>query len=153
GAADLQRVAEFIGEILGTPFPDERSMILREARKDAQLMGDQVRRAWEDFLAAECSAQPVLLVLEDLHWGDLPTVRLVGGALGRLKDKPWTVLALARPEVHDKFPALWAERGVQELRLRELNRKASERLVRQVLGDEASPDMMNRLVTQADGNA
>ena len=46
---------------------------LRAARHDPLLMGDQMRRAFEDFLAAERAAQPVLLVLEDLHWGDLPT--------------------------------------------------------------------------------
>ena len=99
------RVAEFLGELVGTPFPDEESIALRAARQDAQLMGDQMRRAWVDFLGAVCSAKPVLLVLEDLHWGDLPTVRFIDEALRRLREKPWMVLALARPEVHDLFPS------------------------------------------------
>ena len=38
--------------------------------------------------------------------------------------------ALARPEVKDLFPDLFAERGVQEIRLKELSKKASEKLVR-----------------------
>ncbi len=49
------------------------------------------------------------------------------------------VLALARPEVHELFPRLWAERSLQEIRLGELVRRASERLVREVLGDELDP--------------
>jgi eukaryotic-like serine/threonine-protein kinase len=151
--AEVQRVAEFLGEMIGTKLPDENSVALRAARKDAQIMGDQIRLAWEDFLGAECSAQPVLLVLEDLHWGDLSTVRLVDGALRKLKERPWMVLALARPEVRQTFPRLWADRSLQEIRLQQLSRKASERLVRQVLGGDVDPEVMNRLVTRADGNA
>jgi len=64
------------------------------------------------------------------------------------------VLALARPEVYEVFPKLWAERqNVQEIRLKELGRKAGERLVRQVLGDSVGPETMERMVKQADGNA
>ncbi len=152
-AADQRRVTEFLGELVGTPFPDDESLPLRAARQDALVMGDQMRRAWEDFLRAESSAQPVLLVLEDLHWGDLPTVRFVDAALRDLKSQPWMVLALARPEVHELFPKLWADRGVQEMRLKELTGKASERLIRQVLGASVSADTVERLVAQADGHA
>ncbi|MEO5726551.1 MAG: serine/threonine-protein kinase PknK, partial [Byssovorax sp.] len=152
-SADQRRVAEFLGELVGTPFPDEESVPLRAARQDALVMGDQMRRAWEDFLRAESSAQPVLLVLEDLHWGDLPTVRFVDAALRDLKNQPWMVLALARPEVHELFPKLWAERGVQEMRLKELTGKACEKLIRQVLGASVSAETVERLIAQADGHA
>ncbi|HEX8115211.1 MAG TPA: hypothetical protein VF516_46105, partial [Kofleriaceae bacterium] len=99
-------------------------------------------------------AQPVLLVLEDLHWGDFGTVRFVDTALRDRRDRPWMVLALARPEVLEVFPRLWAERqNVQEIRLQELGRKAGERLVRQVLGDSVGPETLERLVRHAGGNA
>jgi eukaryotic-like serine/threonine-protein kinase len=158
-AADRKRVAEFLGELVGTPFPDdgeggEGGSALRAARQDAQLMSEQVRHAWLDFLAAETSAHPVLLVLEDLHWGDFGTVRFIDAALRERGDRPWMVLALARPEVFEVFPGLWSDRQhVQEIRLKDLGRKAGERLVRQVLGDSAGPDTVERLVRQADGNA
>src|SRR5262249_27654107 len=139
-ADDVQRVAEFLGELIGTPFPDEASAPLKAARKDPHLMSEQTARAFEDFLEAETAAHPVLLLLEDLHWGDRPTVRLITSALRSLKQRAWMVLALARPEVHDHFPQLWVERGVQEIRLTRLTRKASERLARQVLGDGVSPE-------------
>jgi hypothetical protein len=42
---------------------------------------------------------------------------------------------MGRPETTDLFPKLWAERGVQQIHLREIGRKGSERLVREVLGD------------------
>src|SRR4029079_12854903 len=91
--AEADRVVDFLGELLGAPSP-EGSVQLRAARRDAMLMGDQMRRAFEDFLRAECAAAPVLLVLEDLHWGDLPTVKFVDAALRNLRDQRLLVLAL-----------------------------------------------------------
>jgi eukaryotic-like serine/threonine-protein kinase len=155
-AGEQKRVAEFLGELVGAPFPDTDvgSAALRAARQDAQLMSEQMRRAWMDFLDAETAARPVLLVLEDLHWGDFGTVRFIDTALRERGKQPWMVLALARPEVFEVFPKLWAERqNVQEIRLKELGRKAGERLVRQVLGDQVGPATIERLVTQAEGNA
>src|SRR5262249_34456518 len=95
----------------------------------------------------------VLLVLEDLHWGDGATVRFIDAALRDLGDKPWMVLAPARPEVHEVFPKLWAGRRVQEIQVPALGRKASERLARQVLGEEIGAETMERLIARADGNA
>jgi predicted Ser/Thr protein kinase len=153
---DQKRVAEFLGELVGAPFPgdDETGAALRAARQDAQLMSEQMRKAWMDFLKAETSVHPVLLALEDLHWGDFGTVQFIDAALRERSAHPWMVLALARPEVYEVFPRLWAERkNVQQIRLKELGRKAGERLVRQVLGDSVGPETMERLVKQADGNA
>ncbi len=152
-SADVSRTTHFLGELVGIPFPDEESVELRAARQDAQLMADQVRRAFEHFLAIETAAQPVVIILEDLHWGDLPTTKLIDSALRSLPDRPWFVVALARDEVRELFPRLWVDRGVQELRLDELTKKGSEKLIRQVLGAEASDALINRLVEQSGGNA
>ncbi|WP_437755683.1 protein kinase domain-containing protein [Sorangium sp. So ce1389] len=149
---DLARVTEFLGEVSRIRFSDEGRVELRAARSDPMLMGDQIRRAWEDFVLAECRGEPVLLVLEDLQWGDVPTVKLIDAALA-LRDQPLMVLALARPEVESVFPKVWVSRGVQELRLREIGRRGSERLVREVLGDSVTPDVCARLCERAGGNA
>jgi len=115
-------------------------------------MGEQLRRAFEDFLDAETAGHPVLIVLEDLHWGDQATVRFLEAALRNLRERPFCVLALARPEVQERFPKLWNDRA-QKLRLRPLALKACEKLVGQVLGDRVDPEMKKRIVTLADGNA
>ena len=115
-------------------------------------MGDGMRRAFEDWLAAECAAHPVLLVLEDLHWGDLGTVSFLDGALRHLHDQPLMVLALARPEVEERFPDVWTARHRQTIRLGPLSPRAAEQLVRQALGAIDEP-LLARLVERADGNA
>jgi predicted ATPase len=150
---DGRRLAEFLGEIAGTPFPDDDSPPLRAARQDAQLMNEQLRAAFLDFLRAEVEATPVVIVLEDLHWGDDPTVQFLDLALCELHDRPLFVLALARPEVHAVFPNLWAERQLQTLSLKQLGKKASERLVRHVLGEGAERTLVEPLVQLSEGNA
>ena len=71
----------FLGEIAGIPFPDENLPQLRAARLDARLMADQTQAAWVDWLEAETAHRPVLLLLEDLHWGDGPSVQYTDAAL------------------------------------------------------------------------
>lgn len=150
-SGDVQRVSEFLGEICDTPFPD--SILLRAARQDPRVMSDHVAQTFIKFLNAECSRHPVLIVLEDLHWGDMLTVKILDAALRELVDQPLMVLAFARPEVEDLFPKLWAERGRQDIRLSGLPKRACERLVQQVLGKKISPSVQARIIEQAAGNA
>jgi serine/threonine protein kinase/tetratricopeptide (TPR) repeat protein len=151
--AELPRIADFLGELAGVSMGEQEGVELQAARRDPILMGDQMRRAWLDLMAAESAVAPVLLVLEDLHWGDLPTVKLIDATLRDLADRPIFVLALSRPDIGEMFPKLWVDRGVQEIRLRELSRKGGEKLVRQVLGDSVSSEAVGRLVERAGGNA
>ncbi|AUX48651.1 protein kinase [Sorangium cellulosum] len=148
----LDRIAAFLGEISRTPFLDGETSGLRAARDNAMLMADATRAAWEDWLAAECAAQPVLIVLEDLQWGDPATVRLIDQTLRNLRDLPLMLLALARPEVNKQFPSLWIDREVQTIKLGPLPAKASERMVRSALGEETPAETVVRVVERADGN-
>ncbi|UQA56005.1 serine/threonine-protein kinase [Polyangium aurulentum] len=151
--ADRRRVAELLGEVIGAPFSDEDSPTLKLARADAQLMNDRMFGAFLDFISAECEAHPTLLVLEDLHWGDHPTVQFLDRALRERAESPLFVLALARPEVYERFPQLWAGRTVYDIRLNQLSKKASERLARHVLGERVAPGTLERLVRLSEGNA
>jgi predicted ATPase len=144
------RFAEVLGDLVGTPFDSDDH---GAARDDPRLPSEQMRQAFLSLLRAECAVQPVVIVLEDLHWGDLPTIKLVYTALGALHDQPLMVVALARTKVHELFPQLWADRCVQEIRLRKLSRRASGQLVRQVLGDQLEDEALNALVARSDRHA
>jgi tetratricopeptide (TPR) repeat protein len=148
---ETARVTAFLGEMIGVraniDVPE-----LRAAREDARLMGDQIRRAWEDFVAAECAVQPVVLVLEDLHWGDVASVQLVDSALRHAADRPLFVLAVARPEVLEVFPRIWEGRALEMIHLRELKRTSCVAMVREALGDVA-PELLIDIVDRAAGNA
>lgn len=148
---DVEPVTLFLGELVGAPFPEERSVLLASARRSPALMGEQIRRAFTRFVAAEVSHDPVVLVLDDLQWGDLPSVTLLDDLLRTLEDAPLLLLALARPEAREVFPELWPERGLQEVRLLPLTRRAAEKLIRGALPD-ADDDAVGALIARGAGN-
>jgi tetratricopeptide (TPR) repeat protein len=143
------RVGAFIAELLGIV---SQSPELRAARKDPILMGDQIFRALNDFVAALTAQGPVLVVLEDLHWADASTLAILVRLLDSLAERPLALLALARPEIDDRFPDLWQERELSRVKLKKLDRRAAERIVKAVLGADVSADRIGDLVERADGN-
>jgi predicted ATPase len=110
------------------------------------------RRAFDDWVAAECAKGPLLLVIEDLQWGDQPSVRILDAVLRDRRDAPLALLTFARPEVHDLFPHLWADRELDEIRLGTLTKSAGEKLVQEALGKELGAVDVAKIVEQADGN-
>jgi len=151
--SERDRVMNFLGELIGVAFDDARAPQLRAARRDPILMGDQMRRAAEDWIAAELAHNPIVVILEDLHWGDLPSVQFVDSLLRNLRSEPLFVLALARPEIDRQFPSLWSARGATRMRLSELTERACRTLVRSTLGDDLPSHVADAIVERAAGNA
>ncbi|HWO23796.1 MAG TPA: AAA family ATPase, partial [Kofleriaceae bacterium] len=146
------RVADLLGDLLATPFESGPGGELAAVRQDPITLSGHVGQAVLAFLRAECARSPVVIVLEDLQWADLPTIKLVDATLGALADQPLMVLALARTEVHEIFPQLWADRAMQEIRLRKLSRRACEQWARQVLGEAVSDETLRALVERSEGH-
>jgi eukaryotic-like serine/threonine-protein kinase len=161
-SVELRALLDLLEGLTGPSIPVEAAIpgdavISRDAasaaRPDPALLGELLRRALGEIIAAECAARPLLIVLDDMHWGDLATARLLGAVLGERRALPWMVTALARPEIHATFPRLWVERDAQQIRLDKLTRRAGERLVRKALGEEVPAADVERIIAMADGNA
>jgi predicted ATPase len=148
---DGTHLADFLGEVIGVPAEGTPDPILNAARSNHEIMREQIRRALEAWLDGETRRQPVILVLEDLHWGDDPSVLFLAESLRRFADRPLMVFALARPEAEQDFPALCREVALQ-VRLPRLTARAAERLVRSALGEGPDAEVVTRVVRIADGN-
>ncbi len=147
-----ESVSDFLGELTGGAG-EEIGPALRVAREDALLMAEGVRLAWDSLIDAATVRSPVLIILDDLHWADLPTLKLIDDALRRGKDRPLAVIAFGRPEVLDLFPRIWADRQVVHMPLGELTPRARDRLVRHVLGHDAPTETVARISELSAGNA
>jgi eukaryotic-like serine/threonine-protein kinase len=123
-----------------------------EARSSAFSLAED-SRAFAERLVAACAGGPVVILLEDLQWIDLPSLDLLDVVLRKKRDLPLLVVGFGRPEVHDLAPKLWVSRNVQEIRLGELTRKASERLAQAMLGDAIDGGLIDRIISRAGGNA
>ncbi len=150
---EVQRIAEFLGELIGAHFPEEKSPRLVAARQNPQIMAERIQQAFVDFTRAIVQTQPILVMLEDLHWGDLPSVKILDAALRELREYPFAVIALARPEVHERFPKLWVDRQLTEIRLAPLSRRIAETLIRDAIGNHVAATNIAALVDRAAGNA
>src|SRR6185369_15210739 len=73
---EQRRVLALLGEMIGVPSPEEASPGLRAARQNALVMADQIQTAFIDFMRPLAQSRPTVLLLEDLHWGDSPSVKL-----------------------------------------------------------------------------
>ncbi|MEM9487750.1 MAG: protein kinase, partial [Myxococcota bacterium] len=147
------RVTMFLAELLEISRSSEEDVQLRAARRDPLLMADQVRRACLDLLTAETAAHPLIMIIEDLHWGDRTSLAVLDVAMRDLSERPLAVIGFGRPEVHDTFSTLWTTHDCTTVHLGRLSRQASHTLARAILGDEVDEQRIAALVAQADGNA
>jgi class 3 adenylate cyclase len=95
--------------------------------------------------ALACRA-PTVLTLQDLHWADPSTVRLVGDLIERL-ETPVVAVANYRPGFELDV------RGRRELTLGELSPRQTGELLESLLdGVSASRELVDFIVTRSDGN-
>ncbi|HYO95060.1 MAG TPA: AAA family ATPase, partial [Polyangiaceae bacterium] len=144
-----ERAIEFVAEVIGLRNQQPPSALLLASRSNPEVMREQVRRALHDWLDAEALGQPILLVLEDLHWGDTPSVDFLIEAMRQ--QRPMLVLALARPDVERRFPE-FCERAVMRLRLPGLGARAAQQLIEFALKGKVDEATSARLIRTTDGN-
>jgi hypothetical protein len=135
-----------LAELTRAPPPTENAPV------SVRVTEAERRRAFDDSVAAASAKGPLLLVIEDLQWSDQPSVKALDAALRDHKDTPLAVLAFARPDVHELFPHLFADRELEEIRLGTLTKSAGEKLAQESLGGELTADDVAKIVEQADGN-
>ena len=110
-------------------------------------------RAIEGLLAAACETAPVLLVLEDLHWAEVPTLNLLRRLLTVPRSWPLMVLCTCRVEglsenhpLRELLARLHREPHVRRLELTGLDRADVVDLVRGI--EEAPAGTTDRHLAQ-----
>lgn len=101
------------------------------------------------LLLALAAHEPVLLVVEDLHWLDPSTLELLGLLIDQVPTSNLLLLTAARPS----FEPPWGARPqVNALRLGRLTRVEVSQLVVQVTGGKALPPaVLDQIVDKTDG--
>ncbi len=151
-APERVHLREFLGELLSVPSQASPSAELSAARNEPRSLAEWLRRTFADTIRQEARIAPLVIVLEDLHWGDEASVEFVAEALRRASDLPLFVLALARTEVWEVLPRLREAFEPHEVRLGGLTPKAAQKLAESALGPTVTPEKIARIVARADGN-
>lgn len=146
-------ILAFLGEIAETRTRHNTdNQELLAARRDPVLMRDRIRFAFEDLVYALTENRPLVLLLEDLHWGDLPSIKVLEMAAQKLRDRPVFIFALGRPELLETFPKLFTEWSPATIRLSGLSRRACQNFITRIVGDRVTDDVMNSLIERSAGH-
>ncbi|MBK6518059.1 MAG: AAA family ATPase [Polyangiaceae bacterium] len=134
-----------IGSLLSLPLPDE----LAALNLSPQRQKEKTYAAIASLLLDLAKKQPVVMVVEDLHWADPSTLEL----LGTLVDEgPRTAMLLVLT-ARNEFGSPWGARGhIAQLNLSRLSKKRIEAMVRRISGGKALPEeVMQELCNKTDG--
>jgi predicted ATPase len=124
-----------------------------EARYAPLLLSPQGRRqktleAIAALIAARASLQPVVFVIEDLHWADPSMLDLIALLIPHAEGAGILVLLTARPA----FDPPWSGSAVLQVRLKRLTAEQGQKLVDQAArGAPLPPGLREQMILKADG--
>jgi class 3 adenylate cyclase/tetratricopeptide (TPR) repeat protein len=130
--------------LLGLPATDVVASPTMTAQRERRETF-QVLLRWLGRLTAN---QPVLLLVEDLHWIDPSTLEFLSLVAQQAPAAPLMVVLTHRPE----FVSPWEGPRISRLPLGRLDRQHAEEILKSVAGEDAlSGDVVDKLLTRADG--
>jgi class 3 adenylate cyclase/tetratricopeptide (TPR) repeat protein len=115
---------------------------------------EELFTAWTRFFAALAAKNPLVMVLEDLHWADEAVVEFVDHLTEWATDSPILLVATARPELFTDRPD-WAagKRDAVTATLAALSDEDSVRLMAALTDRPVmSAEVQQRLLTHSGGN-
>jgi class 3 adenylate cyclase/tetratricopeptide (TPR) repeat protein len=127
-------------------LPEEDRLWGLEPPQRRQITLDAVKR----LLLRESRVQPLVLVLEDLHWIDAETQALLDSMVESLRAAPVLLLVNYRPE----YSHGWTGKTYyRQLRIDPLPPESAEELLRALVGDGAELASLKRLlIERTEGN-
>jgi predicted ATPase len=125
--------------------------------KEAQS-SQQLKQALADWLNQCAAAQPLVILLDDLHWADADSLEVLNHLTGRPVHAPILYIATYRSEethsrqpLDDFLPTLRRNRQVDVIHLNPLSKDDIERLVTAYLGT-CSSELVGYLHQRAEGH-
>ena len=108
--------------------------------------------AWRKFLEAAASENPLVCVIEDLHWADAALLAFVEHLAEWSHGVPLLVVCTARPELYEQHPS-WGTglRNRFDISLAPLSTTESARLVAALLGRAVLPFRTQSLLVERSG--
>jgi class 3 adenylate cyclase/tetratricopeptide (TPR) repeat protein len=137
---EAERIAAIVGGLLGI--------------QDSPQAQDQIFWAIRKTFEALARRKPLILVFDDIHWGEPTFLDLIEHIADWTRDAPILLIAMARAELLEKRPT-WGggKRWVTTMSLEPLSAVESEELVASLLGRAELPAEFRTHISQAaEGN-
>jgi TOMM system kinase/cyclase fusion protein len=141
---DLATVVPLLARLLAVPFEDRYPPLDLPADRQRQLTIDALVKV--TLLRAE--HQPVLFVVEDLHWIDPSSLDLLTQLIEHVPQTRQLVVFSFRPEFTPPWPE---DPELEQLDLNRLDRDASVRIITETAGMAVPTELLDQLVQKTDG--
>lgn len=142
---DLDIYVPLFASLLAVPFESKYpSLSLTPERQKQKTI-----EALTDVCLALAKRQPVLIVIEDLHWMDASTLDAISYFLDHIRDHPLLILLTCRPE----FISPWGDQPhLQFLQLNSLVQQDIQLIVEQTAQEKSLPkEVVQQIVQKTDG--
>jgi DNA-binding winged helix-turn-helix (wHTH) protein/predicted ATPase len=150
-ASELARLIPKLRNIL-PGLPPSRALPPAQARR-------HLLNSFYDFAARAASTQPVLMILEDLHWADDSTLALLDHIAQRLSDQPLMVICTYRDAETNIAPVLARTledlvrgRLATEVRLKRLPRGEVAAMLSSLSGKPPPEGVVAEIFAETEGN-
>jgi predicted ATPase/class 3 adenylate cyclase len=147
------RPAHFVGRLLGFEFG--ASEHVKGAELDSRGFHGQALVYLTNYFRALAQVNPIVILLEDLHWADDSSLDLVNNLAGSLLDQPVLIVGAARSSLFERRPH-WGEDWpfYTTLELGPLSTSDSRSLVEQILFrvPDLPEELCELVVSTAEGN-
>ena len=141
----LPEVVPVFSDLLSMPLDQKYSPSTLSPKRQKQLIFETMLRV----LLEITSRQPLLLVMEDLHWADPTTLEFLNLIVDQIATARIFALFTFRPD----FKPPWGSRAyLTILMLHRLTRKKSVDMVRHIAGGKALPaEVLEQILIKTDG--
>ncbi len=144
---------EMLGQLIGLDFSHNPKLAAllddpqKIRRRGLHCAAEVLRRLYR-------SGDPILLIVDDLHWADTDSLNFLDYLLKANNDIPMLLLALARPELYRHRPAWPVCQNTLRIDLQALNHQHSQQLATTLLQrlDMIPSDLLKLVTDSADGN-
>ena len=140
-------------EQLGTLPEGDAARPLRSllGEPDLGAAPDEIAWGFRKLLEQEAQQQPLVCLLDDLHWGEETLFDLVEHVADLSRDAPLLLLCMARPELLERRPS-WGggKLNATTVLLEPLDAAETEQLIAELGGADA--ELRDRILQVAEGN-
>jgi class 3 adenylate cyclase/tetratricopeptide (TPR) repeat protein len=138
-----EKVIPYLLPLLGLP-PSERYVL---PQTSAEEQRNRTLAALVQLNHTLAARQPLVLVVEDLHWSDPSTLEYLGRLVEQAPTARWLLVLTYRPE----FRAPFTQSHVSGLRLAPLSRRLTRELITHVAGGRLPEPVLSQLEARSDG--
>ncbi len=154
--ASPEEAGELLDALLKRVLPGEMARLAGERLRPLLGLANEggegdvrlVTRGLELLVAGMTKEHPLVIWIDNLQWGDTPSLELLGAMRQRSYEVPCLVLMSTRPE--ERLQPLL--RGMPQFELRGLGEESTRALIAERFDAEVPEDVVAAIMTRASGN-